>query len=142
MSVPPVNPLPWLKDWSITFFTQKKIIFFSFITLSAQVCMYKIYTQTMSIHSFDTSLPTPSQILAIVSCETSTAAFINKHNLVDDIIKLFSRPHSTTTNRYNIYGNIHRYTPITLYPTVSLYNNIIIIFDTVLRQKRICKCER
>ena len=62
--------------------------------------MYKIYTQTMSIHSFDTSLPTPSQILAIVSCETSTAAFINNHNLVDEIIKLFSRPHSTTTNRY------------------------------------------
>ena len=33
---------------------------------------------------------------------------------------------------------IRRYTPITSYPTVPLYN-IIIIFDTVLRQKRICK---
>ena len=31
-------------------------------------------------------------------------------------------------------GNIHRYTPITLYPIVPL-SNIIIIFDTVVRQK-------
>ena len=34
-----------------------------------------------------------------------------------------------------------RYTPITLYPTAPLYD-IIIIFDTVLRQKRICKREK
>ena len=40
-------------------------------------------------------------------------------------------------------GNINRYTTITctLYPTAPLYN-IIIIFDTVLTQKRICKRER
>ena len=31
--------------------------------------------------------------------------------------------------------NIHRYTPITLYPTLPFYN-IIIIFDTVVTQKR------
>ena len=31
-------------------------------------------------------------------------------------------------------GNIQRYTPIILYPTASLYN-IIVLFDTVLRQK-------
>ena len=31
-------------------------------------------------------------------------------------------------------GNIQRYTSITLYPTLPLYT-IIIIFDTVLRQK-------
>ena len=37
--------------------------------------------------------------------------------------------------------NIHRYTPITLYPTAPLYD-IIIIFDTVLRQKRICEREK
>ena len=34
-----------------------------------------------------------------------------------------------------IKGNIHRYTPITLYPTLPFYN-IIIIFDTVVTQKR------
>ena len=44
------------------------------------------------------------------------------------------------TQSYNL-ANIHLYTPITLYPTAPLYI-IIIIFDTVLRQKRICKRER
>ena len=34
-----------------------------------------------------------------------------------------------------VVGNIHRYTPITLYPTLPFYN-IIIIFDTVVTQKR------
>ena len=34
-------------------------------------------------------------------------------------------------NSYLNIVNIHRYTPITLYPTAPLYN-IIIIFDTVL----------
>ena len=32
-------------------------------------------------------------------------------------------------------GNIHRYPPITLYPTLPFYN-IIIIFDTVVTHKR------
>ena len=43
--------------------------------------------------------------------------------------------------KLNLRVNIHRYTPITLYPTAPLYD-IIIIFDTVLRQKRICKREK
>ena len=38
-------------------------------------------------------------------------------------------------------GNIQRYTPDTLYPKAPLYN-IIIIVDTVLRQKRKFKHEK
>ena len=45
----------------------------------------------------------------------------------------------TGTKSY-ILGNIHRYTPITLYSTGPL-QNIIIIFHVVLRQKRNYKHE-
>ena len=41
----------------------------------------------------------------------------------------------------SLTGNIQRYTPITLYPTAPLYN-IIIIYDTILRQKQNVKHEK
>ena len=53
----------------------------------------------------------------------------------------FDAKHIECNFKANILGNIQRYTPITLYPTAPLYN-IIIIFDTILRQKRDYKHEK
>ena len=52
-----------------------------------------------------------------------------------------SQYESKSSFKLTFIGNIQRYTPITSYPTAPLYN-IIIIYDTILRQKRNLKHEK
>ena len=71
----------------------------------------------------------------------TTEASINrvKHEIITASIydKLNTHVNANPNTNYDILDktNTQRHTPIILYPTAPLYN-IIIIFDTVLRQKR------